>query len=112
MEYIYATLLLHTAKKEITEDNLKRVLEAAGIQVDEVRLKSLVAAIKEINIDEVLKSATTMPVAPAVSAAGTQEATKPAEAKEEEEKKEEEEEEKKEALSEEELSSGLSALFG
>lgn len=111
MEYVYATLLLHAAKKEISEDNLKRVLEAVGIEVDEVRLKSLVAAIKEINIDEVLKSATAMPVAPAVAAAGTQEATKPAETKEEEEKKEEEEE-KKEALSEEELSSGLSALFG
>ncbi|HDD26771.1 MAG TPA: 50S ribosomal protein P1, partial [Acidilobales archaeon] len=27
MEYVYATLLLHAAKKEITEDNLKRVLE-------------------------------------------------------------------------------------
>jgi len=110
MEYIYATLLLHAAKKEITEDNLKRVLEAAGIQVDEVRLKSLVAAVKEINIDEVIKSAAAMPVAPAVAPAATEQATQPAEAKEEEEK--EEEEEKKEALSEEELGSGLAALFG
>ena len=110
MEYIYATLLLHAAKKEITEDNLKRVLEAAGIQVDEVRLKSLVAAVKEINIDEVIKSAAAMPVAPAVAPAAAEQATQPAEAKEEEEK--EEEEEKKEALSEEELGSGLAALFG
>jgi len=110
MEYIYATLLLHAAKKEITENNLKRVLEAAGIQVDEVRLKSLVAAVKEINIDEVIKSAAAMPVAPAVAPAATEQATQPAETKEEEEK--EEEEEKKEALSEEELGSGLAALFG
>ncbi len=110
MEYIYATLLLHAAKKEITENNLKRVLEAAGIQVDEVRLKSLVAAVKEINIDEVIKSAAAMPVAPAVAPAATEQATQPAETKEEEEK--EEEEEKKEALSEEELGSGLATLFG
>lgn len=64
MEYIYASLMLHSAGKEINEENLRKVLEAAGIQVDEVRLKAVVAALKEINIDEVIKSATAMPVAP------------------------------------------------
>lgn len=55
MEYIYASLLLHSAKKEINEDTLKNILTAAGISVDEVRLKAVVAALKEVNIDEVLK---------------------------------------------------------
>jgi large subunit ribosomal protein L12 len=32
MEYIYASLLLHSAKKDITEDSLKNVLTAAGIK--------------------------------------------------------------------------------
>jgi large subunit ribosomal protein L12 len=101
--------MLHGAKKEISEENLKKVLESAGIQVDEVRVKALVAALQQINIDEVLKSAVAAPVAVAAAPA-----TQPAaEQKPKEEKKEEkaEEEEKKE-LSEEELSSGLGALFG
>jgi len=103
MEYVYAVLLLHKAGKQINEENLKKVLVAAGINPDEVRVKSLVAAVSEVNIDEVLKSATAMPLAvttatttPAVAAE-----TKPAEEKKKEEKKEEEE-----ALA------GLSALFG
>jgi len=110
MEYIYASLMLHTAGKEINEENLRKVLEAAGIQVDEVRLKAVVAALKEINIDEVIKSATTMPVAPVgVPAAAAQPA---AEEKKEEEKKEEKEEKKEEGVSEEQLAAGLESLFG
>ena len=107
MEYVYAVLLLHAAKKDITEDNVKKVLEAAGIAVDEVRLKALVAAVKEINIDEVIKSAAITPaVAPApVAPAGAA----PAEEKREEKT---EEEEKKEEVSEEQLAEGLAALFG
>ncbi len=109
MEYVYAVLLLHAAKQDITEENLKKVLEAAGIAVDEVRLKALVAAVKEINIDEVIKSATAAPIAPAVAvaAAAPQPAAQPEKA---EEKKEEEE--KKETVSEEQLAEGLAALFG
>lgn len=103
MEYVYAALLLHKAGKQITEENLKKVLQAAGVTPDEVRVKSLVAAISEVNIDEVLKSATAMPVAvsAAAPATPTPTETKPAEEKKKEEKKEEEE-----ALA------GLSALFG
>jgi len=110
IEYIYAALLLHAAKKEINEETLRRVLEAAGIAVDEVRLKSLVAAIKEINIDEVLKAAVAVPAAPVAVAAAPSVPAAPAEERKEE-KKEEEKEEKKE-LSEEALAEGLAALFG
>ena len=107
MEYVYAALLLHRAGKEISEENVKKVLSAAGVNPDEARVKALVAALSEVNIDEVLKSATAMPVAPAAPAA----AQPPAEEKKPEEKKEEKkkEEEKKES---EEALAGLSALFG
>ncbi|MCI4438059.1 MAG: 50S ribosomal protein P1, partial [Ignisphaera sp.] len=36
MEYIYAALLLHSAKKDITEDNIRKIIEAAGIAVDNI----------------------------------------------------------------------------
>ncbi|MCI4436494.1 MAG: 50S ribosomal protein P1 [Ignisphaera sp.] len=110
MEYIYAALLLHSAKKDITEDNIRKILEAAGIAVDNIRLKALVAAIKEINIDEVLKSSFAMPVAPTIAPASApaQQQQQQAAPKAEEKK----EEEKKEGVSEEQLAEGLSALFG
>ncbi|MCS7109941.1 MAG: 50S ribosomal protein P1 [Candidatus Caldarchaeum sp.] len=103
MEYIYAALLLHRAGKKVDEDGLKRVVEAAGIAPDLSKIKSLTAALSEINIDEVLKQATTAPVAaaPAQAPAPAQPAAAPAE-----KPKEEKQEEKEEALT------GLSALFG
>ena len=82
-------------------------MEAAGVEVDDVKVKSLVAAIKNIDIAKVLEQALAAPIAVAPAAAPVQ----PAEG---EEKKEEEaaEEEEKEAVSEEELAEGLGALFG
>ncbi|MEM4708203.1 MAG: 50S ribosomal protein P1 [Fervidicoccaceae archaeon] len=107
---MYASLLLHSAKKEINEENLRSVLEAAGIQVDEIRLKATVAALQQINIDEAIKSAAAVPVAPAVAApAAAQPAGAQAEAKPKEEEKEEEE---KKEISEEDLAAGLGSLFG
>lgn len=102
MEYVYAALLLHKAGKQVNEENLRKVLLAAGITPDEARVKSLVAAISEVNVDEILKSATAMPIAVAAAAPAPAPAaeTKPAEEKKEEKKEEEE------ALA------GLSALFG
>jgi large subunit ribosomal protein L12 len=105
VEYIYASLLLHSSKKEINEENIRKVLEAAGIQVDEVRIKALVAALKEVNIDEVLKNASAVQVAPV--------AASPAQAVQQEVKKEEKkEEEEKKGPSEEEIAGGLANLFG
>jgi len=63
MEYVYAALLLHAAGKEINEENLKAVLEAAGVTPDEARIKALVAALEGVNIDEVIEKAA-MPVRP------------------------------------------------
>jgi len=104
IEYIYAGMLLHNAKQPISEENVKNVLSAAGVAVDEVRVKALVAALSEINIDEAIKAAA-VPVAAAPAAAAPAQA--PAEAKKEEEK-----EEKKEEASEEETAEGLGSLFG
>ncbi len=54
MEYIYAALLLHKLNQPITEDNVKKVISSAGATPDEIRVKALVSALGEINIDEAL----------------------------------------------------------
>jgi large subunit ribosomal protein L12 len=102
MEYVYAALLLHKLKQDITEDSVKKVVKAAGVSPDDVRVKALVAALSEVNIEEALKAA---PVAAAAAElAGAAPAAGGAATKKEEEKKEEKKEE--EALE------GLSSLFG
>ena len=103
MEYVYAAMLLHESGKEINEDTLTQVLTAAGIKVEPVRVKALVASLAEVKIDEAIKSAPTMMAAPAAAAAPT------AEAKPKEEKKEKKEDEKQK---EEAALEGLGALFG
>jgi large subunit ribosomal protein L12 len=104
MEYIYAALLLHKLKQPVNEDNVKKVMSAAGGSPDEIRVKALVSALGEVNIDEALKNVTasSVSVAAASSAGGSppKAAVKPAEETKEEEKKEEQ------ALE------GLSSLFG
>jgi len=94
MEYTYAALLLHKLGKEVNEENLRRVIGTTGAEVDESKIKSLVASLKGVDIDKELESTSLVSAAP-VSA--------PAEEKKEEKPKEE----KKEAAAE-----GLSALFG
>ena len=101
IEYIYAGMLLHNAKQPIDENNVKKVLSSAGVAVDEARVKALVAALSEVNIDEAIKAAA-VPVAAAPAAAQA-----PAEVKKEAKK-----EEKKETTSEEETAEGLGSLFG
>jgi len=105
MEYVYAAMLLHKAGKPIDEDNVTKVLQSAGLQVDQTRVKALVAALSEINIDEAIKSTPTfMPAAAASTAA----AAPAAPTTEQKPKVEEKKEEKKE----EEALEGLGALFG
>jgi len=94
MEYIYAALLLHKVGKEVTEDNLKKVIAATGADVDESKVKVLVASLKGVNIDEKLANAS---IAAAPAAA-------PAEAAKEPEKKKEE--------PKAEAAEGLASLFG
>jgi len=67
MEYIYAALLLHKAGKPIKEESVKAVLTAAGIAVDDARIKALVAALDGVNIEEAISKAAVAPVAVAVA---------------------------------------------
>ena len=97
MEYVYAALLLHKLGKEVSEENVKKVVAATGEQADESKVKSLVASLKGVDIEKELESASLVSAATVASAAA------PAEEKKEEKPKEE----KKEAAAE-----GLSALFG
>jgi len=99
MEYVYAALLLHKAGGKLTAKAMEDVLTAAGSTPDKGRIKALLAALKDVDIDEALKSAAAMPVAAAPAAAG---AAAPAEAKKEE----------KEEEPEEEVTAGLGSLFG
>jgi large subunit ribosomal protein L12 len=99
MEYVYAALLLHKAGGKLTAKAMEDVLTAAGSTPDKGRIKALLAALKDVDIDEALKSAAAMPIAAAPAAAG---AAAPAEAKKEE----------KEEEPEEEVTAGLGSLFG
>jgi large subunit ribosomal protein L12 len=105
MENVYAAMLLHKAGKEITEENVTNVLSAAGITVDTIQVKALVASLSEVDIDEAIKAAPTMmAAAPAPAAAAPAAEEKP---KEDKKKKAEEEQAKEDAALE-----GLGALFG
>ena len=105
MENIYAAMLLHKAGKEINEESVTTVLTAAGITVDPIQVKSLVASLSEVNIDEAIKAAPTMMTAVPVAAPVDEQ--KPVAAAEDKKKKAEEEKAKEEAALE-----GLGALFG
>ena len=54
MEYIYAAMMLHSAGKEITEDGIVSTLGAAGIDVDDARVKALVAALDGVDIESAI----------------------------------------------------------
>jgi len=102
MEYIYGALLLHSAGKPIDESHVTAVLKAAGVTADPAKVKALTASLEGVNLEEAIKTATSMPVAAAAPAGGAGE--------KKEEKKEEKPEEK--GVSEEEAAAGLGALFG
>ena len=108
MEYIYAALLIHNAGGEITEEKISAVLNAADVDVDEARVKALVAALEGVDIDEVLSKAATVPQpVPAAAAEAAEPAAGVTEKAEEKEAEEEEEEKAEESGLE-----GLGALFG
>jgi large subunit ribosomal protein L12 len=88
--------MLHSAKKEINEANVKKILESAGIAADDAKVKALIASLQGVNIEDAMKQAVmAAPAAPAQAAPAA--------------KKEEKKEEKK---TEEEAAGGLASLFG
>ncbi|MEN7982035.1 MAG: 50S ribosomal protein P1 [Nanoarchaeota archaeon] len=98
MEYIYAALLLHKLGKEVSEENVKNVVTATGVEVDDSKIKSLIASLKDVDIASELENASLVSSAPAGASSA------PKEEKKEEEKPKEE---PKAAAAE-----GLGALFG
>lgn len=102
MEYVYAALLLHKAGKEITEENVKKVIEAAGIKADEARIKALITALEGVDIEEAINKATMIPTTTPTTTTSNEQQT---ETKQEPEEEEEE-------VSTEKAAEGLGALFG
>ena len=98
MEYIYGALLLHKLGQPVTAENLKKVISATGAEVDESKVKSLIASLKGVDIAAELENASAVAAVPAGSVG------KEAKAEKKEEKKEDEEPS--------ESAAGLSALFG
>ena len=95
MEYVYAALLLHKLGQPVNESNMKKVISATGTQVDEAKIKILLAALNGVDIESELANASAVSVAGA--GAGAVEA-----------KAEEKKEEEKPA----ESAAGLASLFG
>ncbi len=118
MEYIYAALLLHNSGKEITEEGVTAIMGAAGLEADKGRIKALISALSDVNIDEAMAQAQPA-YAPASMAQPAQapmaaqetapEAPEEEKAEKKKEKKEGEEEEEK---GEETGMEGLASLFG
>ena len=102
MEYVYAALMLHKLKKEITEENVTSIVKASGTEVNEAKVKSLVASLADVNIEDAIKAAPVAAAAPAAAA--------PAEGGEG--KKEEKKDEAATGKTEEKAMEGLSSLFG
>ena len=67
MEYVYAALILNETDEELNEDNITGVLDAAGVDVEESRVKALVAALEDVDIDEAVSEAAAVPAAGAAA---------------------------------------------
>jgi len=104
MEYVYAALMLHKLKKDVTEENVTSIVKASGAEVNEAQVKALVASLADVDIEEAIKAAPVAVAAAAPAAAGTD--APPAEG-EKKEKVEPPSEKQEEAAME-----GLSSLFG
>jgi large subunit ribosomal protein L12 len=117
MEYVYAALILNESGAEINEENLTGVLDAAGVSVEESRVKALVAALEDVDIDEAVDEAAAVPAGGAGGGGGAA-AGGAAEADEDESEEEEAADEEAEAEEEDDdeddgdAGEGLGELFG
>ncbi len=83
MEYIYGALLLHKLGHPVNEENLKKVIHATGSQVDESKLKVLIASLQGVDIGAELENAN---IAMAAPSAGTASSAAPVKEEKKEEK--------------------------
>lgn len=109
MELIYAALLLHSADKEVNEDNVSDVLDGAGIDADSAQVKALVAALEDVDIEDAMNTAVATGAAPAPAAGGDEAADEADEAEAEDEAEDDEPED--DGADEEEAAEGLGDLF-
>ncbi|ELZ94182.1 50S ribosomal protein L12P [Haloferax mucosum ATCC BAA-1512] len=110
MEYVYAALILNETDEEVNEENITAVLEAAGVDVEESRVKALVAALEDVDIEEAIETAAAAP-APAAGGAAAGE-VETADDDDEADAAEEAAEEDDDDEDEEADGEGLGALFG
>jgi large subunit ribosomal protein L12 len=92
MEYMYGALLLNKLGKDVNAENLSAVVKAAGVDVDESKVKTLIASLSGVDIAAELANASAVSAAPAAAP----------------EAKEEKKEEEKPV----ESAAGLASLFG
>ncbi len=104
MEYVYSALVLHTAGKEINEEGIAGILNAAGVEPDESRIKALTACLEDVDIEKAIEEGIAMPTAGVSAAPAAEEA-------EEEKEEEEEEDDRDEEKEKEEAAAGLGSLF-
>lgn len=102
MELVYAALTLSEADKEINEDNLQDIVDAAGLDVEDSEIKALVAALEDVDIQEAMESAVAGGAAPAPASDSSDDA---------DEEEEEAEEEEEDEADEDEAAEGLGDLF-
>ena len=89
MEYVYAALIVNETDAEINEENLTDVLEAAGVDVEESRVKALVAALEDVDIDDAVEQAAAVPATTGGAAGGAGDEAEPATEDDDEEESEE-----------------------
>ena len=111
MEYVFAALILHETDEEINEENLTDVLEAAGVDVEESRVKALVAALEDVDVEEAIETAAAVPAGGA-AAGGAAEETDEEEAEEADEADADEEEAADDEDDGGDGGEGLGELFG
>ncbi|QIO23500.1 50S ribosomal protein P1 [Haloarcula sp. JP-L23] len=113
MEYVYAALILNESGEEINEDNLTDVLDAAGVDVEESRVKALVAALEDVDIEEAVEQAAAAPVPASGGAAAPAEGEESADEDDDEAEEEAADEEDGDDDEDDEASGeGLGELFG
>lgn len=103
MELVYAALTLHEAGKEVNEDNLEAIVDAADLDVEDSEIKALVAALEDVDIEEAMETAVAAGGAAAAPSGGDEGGA--------DEEAEEEEEEEEDETSEDEAAEGLGDLF-
>ena len=103
MELVYAALTLHEAGKEVNEDNLESIVDAADLDVEDSEVTALVAALEDVDIQEAMETA--------VAAGGASAAPAGGDDSSDDEAEEEEEDDDEDEADEDEAAEGLGSMF-